>query len=126
MPITYQIDSEGLDFYAAFEGTITPREVIDYFAQMAAELGAFTNGRALLEVRNVALRQFTFASISRIAAATKRHEDSFGTSKIAVVAPQSVAFGIARMYIAIRDPKYDFSVFRERDAAMAWLRQGCA
>lgn len=121
MPITYQRDSEGIDFYVVFEGLITPEDVTNYFVQITGELGSFAERRALLEIRKVTFKHFTFDSISKIAKVTKAHQHLLDASKTAVVASQPVAYGIARMYIAIRDPKYAFEVFRTRADAMPWL-----
>jgi hypothetical protein len=42
--------------------------------------------------------------------------------KIAVVAPADVSFGLARMYGAFSDQvPTDFTVFKDMDAALAWL-----
>jgi hypothetical protein len=126
MPITYQQDSESVDFYAVFEGVITPEEITDYFLQLTSEMGSFGEARALLEIRKVTFMGFTFDSISKIAGVTKAHQHLLDSTKTAVVASQAVAYGIVRMYIAIRDPKYEFRVFRARDDAMLWLRPRCA
>jgi len=126
MPISYQHDSETVDFYAIFEGVITPEEITDYFLKLTSDLSSFAEARALLEVRKVTFRGFTFDSISKIAATTKAHQHLLESSKTAVVASQAVAYGITRMYIAIRDPKYDFKVFKARDEAMLWLGPGHA
>ena len=121
MPITYRQDSESVEFYAIFEGVLTPEAITDYFLRMTNEIGSFAGARALLEIRKVTFRGFTFDSISKIAGTTKAHQHLLESSKTAVVASQAVAYGIARMYIAIRDPKYDFQVFKDRDEAMLWL-----
>ncbi len=43
-------------------------------------------------------------------------------SRVVVIAPRDVSFGLARMYEAYSEsPQIDFSVFREADAALEWL-----
>ena len=121
MSITYQPGTEGADFYAVFEGSITPDEITDYFLHMTSEIGSFAGARALLEIRKVTLNGFTFVSISKIARITKAHQHLLNSSRTAVVASQAVAYGFVRMYIAIRNPGYEFEVFRTREDAMVWL-----
>lgn len=42
--------------------------------------------------------------------------------KIAVIAPKDLSFGMARMFEAFSDTvPFNFGVFREIDAALAWL-----
>jgi hypothetical protein len=42
--------------------------------------------------------------------------------KVAVIAPQDLSFGLARMYEVFTDAvPWDFVVFRAADAALAWL-----
>lgn len=42
--------------------------------------------------------------------------------KVAVVAPQDISFGLARMYEAFSDSvPWEFKVFRSADAALSWL-----
>lgn len=121
MPITYQQDNDGLDLHAIFENQITPEDITNYFVQITSELGSFAERRALLEIRKVTFKGFTFDAISKIARVTKAHEPLLEASKTAVVASQPVAYGLARMYIAIRDPKYEFEVFKTREEAIPWL-----
>lgn len=62
------------------------------------------------------LRRFADFSKSKFAGAGTR-------PKIAVVAPTDLSFGLARMYEAFAESvPWDFVVFREVDAALAWLR----
>jgi len=43
-------------------------------------------------------------------------------SRVAVIAPRDVSFGLARMYEAYADSAHkDFTVFRDEDTAVEWL-----
>lgn len=43
-------------------------------------------------------------------------------SRVAVIAPRDVSFGLARMYEAYAEPAHrEFTVFREENAALEWL-----
>ena len=43
-------------------------------------------------------------------------------SRVVVIAPRDVSFGLARMYEAYSESAHiDFTVFREADAALEWL-----
>lgn len=49
-------------------------------------------------------------------------KDATTNTKVAVVAPRDLTFGLARMYEVFTDPvPWNFVVFRAMDAALAWL-----
>ena len=55
------------------------------------------------------------------AAATNRRSTSLQGLRFAVVAPEDIAFGLARMYELLRDDEGSTHVFREYEAALRWL-----
>jgi hypothetical protein len=51
-----------------------------------------------------------------------QYTDADETTKVAVVAPKDVSFGLARMYeVFSHNVPWEFVVFRSADAALAWL-----
>lgn len=45
-------------------------------------------------------------------------------SKVAIVAPDDLSYGITRVYSALRqDPRSQHKTFRSRDEAIAWLNE---
>jgi len=62
------------------------------------------------------------AVTSDIVRSLARRELAYHTkSRCALVAPQDVTFGMARMYISVRDHRREYRVFRERAEAESWL-----
>jgi hypothetical protein len=55
------------------------------------------------------------------AAATSRRTTPVHGLRFAVVAPEDIAFGLARMYELLRDQEGSIHVFREYDPALQWL-----
>ena len=123
MPISVKRNFDGVDFYTRFDGRITVEEVADYFLEITSESDSFANKCALLEFGDVTFRGVRFDTVMQLARLTKQHQDLLEGSRTAVVASGPLAYGIVRMYIGIRDPSYDFEVFRTRDEAMDWLSQ---
>lgn len=55
-------------------------------------------------------------------AATGRAVEMPDKSKVAILAPDDLSFGITRIYSVFRkDPRSEHQVFRDRDEAIAWL-----
>lgn len=55
-------------------------------------------------------------------AATGRAIEMPDKSKVAILAPDDLSFGITRIYSVFRkDPRSKHQVFRDRDEAIAWL-----
>ena len=121
MPITIDADRQGLDLYVVFEGDIAPEDVTAYFQRITAAGTSFAGFRTLIEIRTVRFSGFNFRSIAEFARLTRDQRSLLEGSRTAVVTRGSVAYGLARMYVSIRDPDYDFAIFRDTDAARHWL-----
>ena len=65
----------------------------------------------------------TMAELQQIVALVDRHAASIGKKKLAVVAPRAVTFGVARQFQTLADDgPLDVGVFKDRRAALGWLR----
>jgi hypothetical protein len=125
MPIHYKIDSEhGLLFVVA-EGESTQAE------RMAAMQGwlrdpDFRPGLQTLADFSQATNVPTLSELEEIVEHIRRHASAIGQKKIAIVTSRPVTFGVARQFGALAPGLMTVQVFKDRDAALAWLAEGPA
>jgi len=66
----------------------------------------------------------TVPDIRAIAESIARFSDRLGPSRIAIVAPDTLTFGFARMTESLANPeRMRVSVFYSREEAISWLRE---
>ncbi len=121
MPITYSLATPGLDIVVKITGEIRPEDIIGYMHDLMVDLDNFTGKRALIEVDGLKPKGFNFSSVNALSQQTKLFEPKLNGSRTAICAPSAIAYGLARMYLMIRNPPYAMSVFRERNDALDWL-----
>jgi hypothetical protein len=125
VPIDHRIDHARRLVVAEGRGTVTDEEVFRYQREVWSrsdvvgydELIDMSGAGEIVEGPRERMR-----ALAELSAAS---DPPAGTSKLAIVAPQDLAFGVARMYQAYREltPRSTktVSVFRARDAALRWL-----
>ncbi len=123
MPITFELlpdqkcviirhfgevpDHEFIAFYRDF----FQKPDTDDYQKMIVDLG---------QTKSVARSSQALQSLAELL--RKKTEDSALHRKVAVIAPADLSFGLARMYEMFSGPvKWEFVVFRDREAAHAWL-----
>ena len=121
MPITVEEDSRGVDLFVTFTGVVTLLDVQEYFTDTIARFEDFAGRRSIIVVDRVTLRGFSLDGFFSLARITSEHEAKLANSRTAVVAGTDLSYGLARMYLGVRNPPYDISVFRSLDKARAWL-----
>ena len=121
MPITYTLDDQDLDILVKITGEVTPQDVIGYMRNLMAEVDHWAGRKALIEIDGLKPKGFRFSSIHALSQQTKLFEPRINGSHTAVVAPSSIAYGLVRMYLMIRNPPYAMSVFNNRHDALEWL-----
>ena len=119
--ITTTID-EGLDLTErTVTGELSTAEVFAVFEQFYR--GKPTK-RVLWDITAADIGTITSADFSRIAAAVAQYGVRFGEIKTAAVVSSDFAYGMTRMYQALRERsmvKAPFMSFRSREEAIAWL-----
>ncbi len=99
------LDNE--DVVAMVKATIAHSEAEDLIGVLLDLTGVEAMGTSLDAVKS--------------AAATNRKTTPFQGLRFAVVAPEDITFGLARMYELLRDEGESVHVFRDYDAARQWL-----
>ncbi len=100
-------DDEFLAFYKSFFESDTFKPPMNLLVDLRETNSSSRSQEALLRFAELAE-----AKLADITASTK----------VAVVAPKDLSFGLARMYEVLSDSvHWNFVVFRAMDAALAWL-----
>jgi hypothetical protein len=67
----------------------------------------------------------TMKELREIVSILDEHAAAIGKKKLAVIASRPVTFGVARQFQTLADfGPLDVEVFRDRRAALGWLRHG--
>src|SRR5688500_15371689 len=118
MPASYEIDTERKLVLSRIWGAPTQEEILDHGRRLRADPCFQPDFRQLLDLTE--LKEIRISS-ERVRQAA--HEQFFSPGvRRALVAHSDAAFGMARMYaIASEGSGQTIEVFREFDAAKAWL-----
>ena len=125
MPIVYRIDHENRIVLARAYGVLTDEDVFNYQHSVwsGPELAGYNELGEMAGVTDIAI-----PSIHRVRdlAMTAAEMDSEVMAKVAIVAPEDLGFGLARMFQAYREmekaSRKVVGVFRTLEEAFAWLK----
>ena len=122
MPIHHQIDTERGLLLIVAEGEITQAERM---TAMKAWLGdpEFRPGLQTLADFSQTTNVPTLQELEEIVDHIRRNATVIGQKKIAIVTNRPVTFGVARQFGALAPGAVTVQVFRDRDAALAWLSE---
>lgn len=126
MPIYYQIDLERGMLFIVAEGAISQEERL---TAMEAWLNDpdFRPGLQTLADFSKATNVPTLPELEEIIVQIRRYASTIGQKKIAMVSTRPVTFGVARQFGALAPGDLlTVRVFKDRDAALAWLAEGPA
>ncbi len=122
MPISYRVDEELGIFIVTLRGALTDEELLETTKRMIDDPAKRPGLHELVDAQDVQLREASSSAVRQVAelfAAGPRPEKGV---RVAFVAPADAAFGVARMYEALRQQSAaEFRVFRAMDEALAWL-----
>ena len=123
MPIVYSIDPSRSRVTLTYTGTITDRELFETFDRLYQDPLHRVGMDELSDLRAVHNVTVTSVGLQALADQTSRLLDQAHQSwRVAVVAPQDVVFGLARMYGLFREDSPELvRVFRDLPSAEAWL-----
>jgi hypothetical protein len=123
MPIDYKIDAERGMLLIVAEGESTQAERL---AAMKAWVSdpAFRPGLHTLADFSRALNVPTLLELEEIVGFIRRHANAIGQKKIAIVSTRPLTFGVARQFSALAPGDLlTIHVFKDREAALAWLAE---
>ena len=122
MPWSYHIDLDAGMLLVVGEGTISQSERLEAMRGWLRDPG-FRPGMNTLCDFSEANSTPTMAELHEIVSLVERHSSAIGKKKLAVVAPRPVTFGVARQFQTLADTgPLDVGVFKDRRAALGWLR----
>lgn len=123
MPITLNAKPEHSLIVFTHIGEISDNEFLDFYWQFFQGDTLDPSKKLLIDLREADSRPRSSGTLHQFAGFVKEHLNNASTPpKVAVVAPKSLSFGLARMYQSYVDSvPWDFVVFRAIDAALAWL-----
>jgi hypothetical protein len=120
--VEYQIDRIQGIVFTRCHGTVEAADMWSFADRLRRDPAFDVNQRQLIDLTEMVGMTASFEAIRNFA--TNRNGDPFsGHSRRAVVAPRNLAYGLARMYEALREGKEQgrFRVFRTMAEALDWL-----
>jgi hypothetical protein len=121
MPITYQIDAHAGMLVIVADGESTQQERLEAIQKWIND-PAFRPGLQTLCDFTTAISIPTLPELDEIVGLMRRHATAIGRKKLAVVTSRPVTFGVARQFGALVPGQLFVQVFRDRDVALAWLK----
>jgi len=125
MPIDYRIDHERKLVLAKGHGTVTDQDVFGYQRDVWSrdDTAGYDELVDMSEVEHIALPSVD--RVRQLASLSADMDAPSLASKLAIIAPQNVAFGLGRMYATYRQmearSRKHVEVFRSRGKALAFL-----
>jgi hypothetical protein len=123
MPITYQLKPDLRLVILVHAGVVTDDEFLSFYKALFQDNRFDESFKLLVDLRQAESSVRSGATLHEFADFIRRqYLSTTATPKVAVVAPEDISFGLARMYEAFSEEvPWEFEVFRAIDAALAWL-----
>ncbi len=125
MPYRFVITQDGRCLRRIGEGVLTGQEIIRAVRALPEEVPEperITHG--LVDLTAVTRLEITTAELETIATLDRGHSQRFKVTRVAIVAPTDLAFGLARMYeAAVAQVGWEVRVVRDLPSAEAWLAE---
>ncbi len=120
MPITYKMDEARGILRMRASGHLVEREFADFFTAIGSDT-SINATRAVFDMSDVEDLVMSASGIRELARRRVELPYVSPASKVAVVAPTDVHYGLARMYGQIAAEIGEIQVFRTAAEAEAWL-----
>ena len=124
MVVKIRVDPTARVRYAVLEGTIDDDELVRTYAAVLADPDFDPTLNDLVDARGVRRIDVTPAGVRRLADLVQQIDRLALPTRVAVVAPDDVAYDTARMYEALRvgqNAPAEHRVFRDMAEARHWL-----
>lgn len=125
MPIPHQIDSNRRRILATATGAIGQRDLFAHHREMASR-PEWTEYDELLDVSWIdGLLDIHLDNLNQLAVESARSDGPDNPSRLVIVAPQNLIFGLCKMYVSLRKAapgaSREVAAFRSRKEAERWL-----
>jgi len=122
MPVEQRWDEKLRTFFVAVSGPVSDQEFVDFVMGLAKRDDIPTARKELVDLSELERTDVEADSLREAAVRFRGLDQTVFESRVAVVAPSDIGFGLARMYQSFRgDSTVEFEVFRARAAALEWL-----
>jgi len=123
MPITFELKPEQQLVIFRHIGDVPDDEFLTFYKDFFENPKATAYQNLLIDLAETkSVSRSSEALQALIMLLREKLKHSSAQRKVAVIAPEDLSFGLARMYeIFSNDVPWEFEVFREGHAAQAWL-----
>jgi hypothetical protein len=123
MPISYTIDSDRHRVVVRLTGTVRDQDLFSTFNELYNDPRHQIGMPELTDCRELERAEITGAGLEALARMTAAKLDPAQKPwRVAIVAPKTVVYGLARMYELLREGSPEHvEVFRDLAAAEQWL-----
>ncbi|UCF93005.1 MAG: hypothetical protein JSW39_02280 [Desulfobacterales bacterium] len=123
MPITYQLKPDERLVLLVHVGAVSDDEFLSFYKALYEDTQFDKSFNLLVDLRQTESAVRSAGALNEFADFMRgQFVDTTARSKVAVVAPEDISFGLARMYeVFSGDVPWEFAVFRAAEAASAWL-----
>ena len=123
MPLTIHFHPAANLVIAVHVGIVPDEEFLSTYKALYEDPRFDTSLDQLIDLRQADSSARSSETLQALAGFMRKQlQDVTKRPRVAVIAPQDVSFGLARMYEAFTDSvDWEFVIFREPDAALAWL-----
>jgi hypothetical protein len=120
---SFEFGTDPLDVTIATSGAARAEDFRTMNEQLLADERFRPPMRMLVDHSNLDVSELTPEEVGRIADGVNRIGSLFGESKVALVAPTALGYGLARQFEALAaEPDVLLGIFSTRANALAWLR----
>jgi hypothetical protein len=120
--IHFKVDNRTRTRVASFEGEVNDEDLLGAYERVLAEPDYDPTLDDLVDLRGVMRLDVSSDAVRRLVALFTPLDDLGIRNKLAIVAPTTYVFGMARMYEILRsDSPEQICVFRDMSEAERWL-----
>jgi hypothetical protein len=121
MPAVITIDQARGIRFTTLTGVVSPHEILDAYSRVAGDPALSNVTRSLVDVREGSVAALTSKDVRAYAQLPALPRQS--EMRLAIVATDSAAYGVSRMYSMLRESTHagETRVFRDYDEAVVWL-----
>jgi hypothetical protein len=122
MPVSHRYDPALNTLFFEFSGEVREAELLEVAAKLASDPAIPPGHRELVDLTRLEDTDVTAGALRRVAQIYADTDERPEDSRVAIVAPRDLFFGLSRMYEVYRDGSpLRLRIFRTLPEARAWL-----